>query len=86
MSSEKIVGERFEETIILEGMEEKVKYEHVRNDTIGFEIDFDYESFIRQSEQNKEKFISIYDDLKNPENYLRLHQAMKMLILLLILS
>lgn len=72
MSSEKIVGERFEETIILEGMEEKVKYEHVRNETIGFEIDFDYESFIRQSEQNKEKFISIYDDLKNPENYLEI--------------
>ena len=25
-------GERFEETILLEGMEEKVRYEHIRND------------------------------------------------------
>ena len=65
-------GERFEETIILEGMEEKVKYEHIINKTIGFEIDYDYESFVRQSEQDREKFISIYDDLKKPANYLEI--------------
>lgn len=65
-------GERFEETIILEGMEEKVQYEHVKNETIGFEIDYDYESFVRQSDGNIEKFISVYDDLKKPENYLEI--------------
>ena len=65
-------GERFEETIILEGMDEVVKYEHVKNEAIGFEIDYDYESFVRQSEKNKDKFISLYDDLKKPENYLEI--------------
>ena len=43
-------GERFEDVIILEGMEETVRYEHVRNDTIGIEMDYDYESFVRKSE------------------------------------
>ena len=41
------VGERFEGTIILEGMDETVKYEHIRNDTLGFERDYDYENFGR---------------------------------------
>ncbi len=65
-------GERFEDVIILEGMEETVKYEHAVNDAIGFEIDYDYESFVRQSESDKELFISIYDDLGSPENYLEI--------------
>ena len=65
-------GERFEDVIILEGMEETVRYEHVRNDTLGFEMDYDYESFIRRSEADRESFLSIYDDKNNPENYLEL--------------
>ena len=36
-------GERFETTIILEGMEEKVRYEHIRDEALGFEMDYDYE-------------------------------------------
>lgn len=75
--SERKDGERFEETIILEGMEEKVQYEHVKNETIGFEIDYDYDSFVRQSDGDKEKFISIYDDLKKPENYLEITSSKK---------
>ena len=63
-------GERFETVIILEGMEETVRYEHVRNDTIGFEMDYDYESFVRHSESGREVFLSIWDDPKAPENYL----------------
>ena len=63
-------GERFEGVIILEGMEETVRYEHVRNDTIGFEMDYDYELFNRQSESDRECFVSCYDDPDNPENYL----------------
>ena len=63
-------GERFEDVIILEGMEETVRYEHVRNDTIGFEMDYDYESFARHSDANRECFISIYDNSGKPENYL----------------
>ena len=43
-------GERFEDVIILEGMEEPVRYEHIRNDALGFEMDYDYENFVRHSE------------------------------------
>lgn len=64
-------GERFEDTIILEGMEETVKYEHVKNAAIGFAMDYDYESFTRQS-GDSEKFISVYDDAAKPENYLEI--------------
>ena len=63
-------GERFEDVIILEGMEETVRYEHVRNDTIGFEMDYDYESFVRRSDTNRDCFISIYDNSYKSENYL----------------
>lgn len=63
-------GERFEEVIILEGMEESVNYEHAINDVIGIEIDFEYESLVRKSESDEERFISIYDNLDSPDNYL----------------
>lgn len=63
-------GERFEEVIILEGMEETVRYEHIRNDALGFELDYDYESFVRHRETDRECFISIWDNAENPENYL----------------
>jgi hypothetical protein len=63
-------GERFETTIVIEGMEETVKYEHVRNETAGFEMDFDYESYVRRSESDRECFVSSYDDPKDFQNYL----------------
>ena len=63
-------GERFEAVIILEGMEETVKYEHIRNEALGFEMDYDYESFARHSESDRERIVSAWDDLENPENYL----------------
>ena len=63
-------GERFEDTIILEGMEETVHYEHVRNDALGFEMDYDYEQFVRRTESDRECFVSIWDDSNSPENYL----------------
>ena len=65
-------GERFEDVIILEGMEEPVKYEHIRNAALGFEIDYDYESFTRNREAERERFISVYDDPQHPENYLEI--------------
>lgn len=65
-------GERYETTIILEGMESTVQYEHVRNDAIGFEMDYDYELFARQSGSDRERFISIYDRSEDPENFLEL--------------
>ena len=68
--SERQDGERFEAVIILEGMEETVRYEHLRNDTLGFEMDYDYENFVRHNEADREWFVSCWDDSDNPENYL----------------
>ena len=63
-------GERFESTIMLEGMEETVQYEHIRREDLGFEMDYDYEFFIRISEANREVFLSNWDDPENPEDFL----------------
>lgn len=63
-------GERFEDVIIMEGMEETVRYEHLRREDLGFEMDYDYENFVRQSEGERERFVSDWDDPANPENYL----------------
>ncbi len=63
-------GERFEDTIILEGMEEPVHYEHIRNETLGFEMDYDYDLCTRQSSADRERIVSSWDDPDNPEDYL----------------
>ncbi|WP_022778020.1 hypothetical protein [Butyrivibrio sp. AE3009] len=65
-------GERYEGTIILEGMEEKVQYEHAVSRTLGFEIDYEYEFYTRYSSAEGECFISVYDDASNPEDYLEI--------------
>lgn len=70
-------GERFEDVIILEGMEETVRYEHIRNDALGFEMDYDYESFVRRRESDRERFISVYDDPNSPENYIEVTYSPK---------
>ena len=54
-------GERFEDVIMLEGMQETVKYEHVRNDSLGIELDYDYENFERHNDSGSERFVSRYD-------------------------
>ena len=63
-------GERFETVIMLEGMEETVQYEHIKNDSLGLEMDYDYESFRRYSTAERERFVSVWDHAENPENYL----------------
>ena len=68
-------GERFEDVIILEGMEETVRYEHIRNNSLGFELDYDYENFVRHSEAEREWFASCWDDPNNPENYLEVRYS-----------
>ena len=62
-------GERFESVITIEGMEETVNYEHIRNESLGFEMDYDYERFERRSEADRESFFLTYDDPGKPENY-----------------
>ena len=68
-------GERFDDVIFLEGMEETVHYEHVRNEALGFEMDYDYENFVRHSESDREWFVSCWDDAGNPENYLEVRYS-----------
>lgn len=63
-------GERFEGTVMIEGMEETIQLEHVCNETAGFEIDYDYENFTRVSAADSERFIWSYDDPNAPENYI----------------
>lgn len=65
-------GERFQDSIMLEGMPEAVFYEHVKNDVIGIELDYDYENFERRSGSASECFISKYDNADAPENYLEI--------------
>lgn len=68
-------GERFESAIMLEGMVEAVRYEHIVNDDLGIEIDYDYEGFERQSEPDRERFVSRYDLPGEPENYLEVRYS-----------
>ena len=63
-------GERFETVIMLEGMEGTVGLEHARNETLGFELDYDYEALARYSEAERERFISCYETPENAWNYL----------------
>ena len=63
-------GERFEDVIMIEGMEETVRYEHVKSAAFGFEMDYDYENFVRQSDAKSERFVSVWDDPNAPENYI----------------
>ena len=63
-------GERFEAVIMLEGMEETVRYEHIIREDLGFEMDYDYESFERYSDPELESFLSVWDGPGNPENFL----------------
>ena len=63
-------GERFEAVIQLEGMDETVHYEHVRNETAGFEIDYDYEQLERRGEPDHEQFVSRFDNPEKPDNYI----------------
>lgn len=65
-------GERFEGTVPLEGTEQTVHYEAIRNDALGFEMGYDYENFVRQSEADCERFISVWDNPDNPEIYLEI--------------
>lgn len=65
-------GERFEAVIVMEGMEETVNYEHIRNESLGFEMDYDCETFSRSHEEDCERFVLAWDDPAKPEYYLEL--------------
>ncbi|MBR4579383.1 MAG: hypothetical protein IKO22_07245 [Oscillospiraceae bacterium] len=71
-ASGRMDGECFETVIIMEGMEETVRCEHIRNDTLGFEADYEYERFTRRTGADRERFVSLWGDREDPENYLEL--------------
>ena len=68
-------GERFDGTIMLEGMEETVHYEHVVNNDLGFEMDYEYEELNRKTLADREIFTSVYDDENDPSNYLEVSHS-----------
>lgn len=70
LSSEMPDGFRFESSIILEGMEEMVQYEHAISLNAGISIDYDYEIFTRRTGESSESFVSVYDDSSHPDNYM----------------
>lgn len=61
-------GERFETTVIVEGMEETVSYEHIRNEALGFEMDYDYEILERRKDTDREVFLALGEDPEDPWN------------------
>lgn len=63
-------GERFEGTFCYQGFEETVHYEHLRREDLGFEMDYDYDMFVRQSGADYERFVHVWDDPANPANYI----------------
>ncbi len=63
-------GDRYEGTVTLDGVEQTVRYEQIRNDTIGFEIGYDYDRFERYSEPDRERFILKGENPEHPEVYL----------------
>lgn len=65
-------GDRFETVIMLESMEETVRYEHVRNEAMDFELDYDYEILERYSEEDRECFLAQGEDPEDPWNYFEL--------------
>ncbi len=65
-------GERFEGVIMLEGMEEKVLYEHAISAALGIEIDYEWESFARYRGEESERFISRWDDPREARDCLEI--------------
>jgi len=68
-------GERFETTVIVEGMEETVSYEHIRNEALGFEMDYDYEILERRTEPDREVFLALGEDPEDPWNYFEIRRT-----------
>ena len=68
-------GERFEKVITILGFEQTAQFEHIRNKSFGFEMDYDCEAFKRDTNAERVRFVSVWDDPANPENYLELSSS-----------
>jgi len=69
------IGDRYENTIMTDGIEETIRYEQIRNDTLGFEMGYVYDRFERYSEPDRERFILIGEDREHPEVYLEITRS-----------
>ena len=63
-------GERYEGVIHMEGVDQTVRYEHIVNKTAGLEMDYDYETFTRHSEADRERFVLSWDAPQDLEYYM----------------
>lgn len=68
------VGDRYEDTLMLDAPM-VIRYERIRSDTVGFEMDYDYETFVRRSEGSRERFVLSWDDQADPEYYLEVTRS-----------
>ena len=68
-------GERFEKVITILGLEQTAQFEHIRNESFGFEMDYDCDAFKRDTDAERVRFVSVWDDPANPENYLELSSS-----------
>ena len=66
------VGDRYEGTIMTDGIEESIRYEQIRNDSLGFEMGYVNDRFERYSEPDRERFILFGEDPEHPEVYLEI--------------
>ena len=64
------VGDRYEDVIVYEGYEEILKFEHVKNEAAGFEMDYEYSRFVRKSDSNGDIFTLNLDGVEEPQYYL----------------
>lgn len=55
------VGDRYEEVIVFQGVEEKITFERIANETVGFEMDYDCGNFSRKSDENGDVFALNFD-------------------------
>ena len=56
--------------IVYEGYEEILKFEHVKNEAAGFEMDYEYSRFVRKSDSNGDIFTLNLDGVEEPQYYL----------------
>ena len=63
------------QVITILGLEQTAQFEHIRNESFGFEMDYDCEAFKRDTNAERVRFVSVWDDPANPENYLELSSS-----------
>jgi hypothetical protein len=66
------IGDRYEDVIPFQGVDEVIKFEHIGNETAGFEMDYDYERFTRKSTESGEVFTLTLFGVEEDDYYLEI--------------